>query len=185
MTAESGILPQCQPPSSCRSSVIKEPVIIREFRKTDDAGIIALVLGIQNDEFHLNLSINGQKDLTDINAYYGERGGIFLVAETSAGVIVGTIGLMRLQDDLGVMKKFFVAADCRGRDRGNARALYDRFVESTKRKGVTQIVLDTPAAAVRSHAFYRSVGFVQIDRSALPMSYDLPERDTLFFKLQL
>jgi hypothetical protein len=34
---------------------MKEPVIIREFRKTDDAGVIALVLGIQNDEFHLNL----------------------------------------------------------------------------------------------------------------------------------
>ena len=82
---------------------MKEPVIIREFRKTDDAGVIALVLGIQNDEFHLNLSINDQKDLTDINAYYGERGGIFLVAETSAGVIVGTIGLMRLQDDLGAV----------------------------------------------------------------------------------
>ncbi len=50
---------------------------------------------------------------------------------------------------------------------------------------MTQIVLDTPSAAVRSHAFYRSVGFVQIDRSALPMSYDFPERDTLFFQLRL
>jgi N-acetylglutamate synthase-like GNAT family acetyltransferase len=95
-----------------------------------------------------------------------------LVAEASAGAIVGTIGLMRLRDDLGVMKKFFVAADYRGRDRGVARALYERFVESAKGKGVTQVILDTPSAAVRSHAFYRSVGFVQIDRSALPMSYD-------------
>jgi GNAT superfamily N-acetyltransferase len=164
---------------------MKEPVIIREFRKTDDAGVIALVLGIQNDEFHLNLSINDQKDLTDINAYYGERGGIFLVAETSAGVIVGTIGLMRLRDDLGVMKKFFVTADYRGKDRGVAMALYERFIKSAKSKGVTQIILDTPSAAVRSHAFYRAVGFVQIDRSELPMSYDFPERDTLFFQLRL
>lgn len=138
-----------------------------------------------NDEFHLNLSINDQNDLTDINAHYGERGGAFLVAETSAGVIVGTIGLMRLKDDLGVMKKFFVAANYRGRDRGVARALYERFIESAKGKGVTQIILDTPSAAVRSHAFYRSAGFVQIDRSALPMSYDFPERDTLFFQLRL
>lgn len=164
---------------------MNEPIIIREFRTADKADAVALVLGIQNDEFRLNLSISDQKDLTDIDAYYGARGGVFLVAEASAGAIVGTIGLMRLRDDLGVMKKFFVAADYRARDRGVARALYERFVESAKGKGVTQVILDTPSAAVRSHAFYRSVGFVQIDRSALPMSYDFPERDTLFFQLWL
>jgi L-amino acid N-acyltransferase YncA len=89
---------------------------------------------------------------------------------------------MRLRDDLGVIKKFF-AADCRRRDRSFTRALYERFVESTKRRGVTQIIPDNPSATVRSNAFYRSVGFVQLDRSELPMSYDLRERDTLFFQL--
>lgn len=160
-------------------------VIIREFREKDTASVVELVLGIQNDEFHLNLSIKDQKDLTDIDAYYGAQGGVFLVAETSAGVIVGTIGLMRLRENLGVMKKFFVAADYRGKGRGVAGALYERFIESAKEKGVTQIILDTPSAAVRSHAFYRSAGFVQIDRSKLPVSYDFPERDTLFFQLWL
>jgi N-acetylglutamate synthase-like GNAT family acetyltransferase len=164
---------------------MKEPVSIREFRKTDNPGVVSLVLGIQNDEFHLNLSISDQKDLTNIDVYYGARGGVFLVAEASAGAIVGTIGLMRLREDLGVMKKFFVAPPYRGKERGVAMALYERFVASAKSKGMTQIVLDTPSAAVRSHAFYRSAGFVQIDRSELPMSYDFPERDTLFFRLRL
>jgi predicted N-acetyltransferase YhbS len=164
---------------------MREHFIIREFRNTDAEGAVSLVLGIQNDEYQLNLSISDQKDLTDIDAYYGARGGAFLVAESSAGEIVGTIGLMRLRDDLGVMKKFFVAVDYRGRNRGVARALYERFIESAKSKGVTQVILDTPSAAVRSHAFYRSVGFVQIERSELPISYDFPERDTLFFQLKL
>ncbi len=160
-------------------------IIIREFRSTDAEGAVSLVLGIQNDEYQLNLSIGDQKDLTDIEAYYGAQGGAFLVAESSAGVIVRTIGLMRLRKDLGVMKKFFVAPPYRGKERGVAMALYERFVASAKSKGMTQIVLDTPSAAVRSHAFYRSAGFVQSDRSALPMSYDFPERDTLFFRLRL
>ena len=164
---------------------MKQPVLIREFRKTDNAGVVSLVLGIQNDEFRLNLSITDQKDLTDIDAYYGAQGGAFLVAETSAGVIVGTIGLMRLRENLGVIKKFFVAADYRGKGRGVSMALYERFIVSAKTLGVTQIVLDTPSAAVRSHAFYLAAGFVQIDRSELPMKYDFPERDTLFFRLQL
>ena len=164
---------------------MKKPALIREFRKTDNADVVALVLGIQNDEFHLNLSIDDQKDLTDIDAYYRARGGAFLVAENDGGAIIGTIGLMRLRDDLGVMKKFFVAADYRGKDHGVASALYSRFIESAKSKDITQIVLDTPSAAIRSHAFYRSAGFVQIERSELPMSYDFPERDTLFFQLRL
>ncbi|MEY2625726.1 MAG: hypothetical protein RL412_1501 [Pseudomonadota bacterium] len=164
---------------------MNETVLIREFRKEDNAGVVSLVLGIQNDEFHLNLSINDQKDLTDIDAYYGLRGGAFLIAVTSAGVIVGSIGLMRLRDDLGVMKKFFVAADYRGRDRGIAMALYEKFIAAAKSRNMTQIILDTPSAATRSHAFYRSVGFMQIDRCELPMTYDFPERDTLFFQLCL
>lgn len=110
-------------------------------------------------------------------------GGTFFVAEEPAGRIVGSIGLLRLRDDLGVMKKFFVAAGHRGREHGVARALYDRFIAFAQREGIRQIVLDTPSAATRSHGFYRSVGFVQIERSELPMRYDFPERDTLFFSL--
>ena len=80
---------------------------------------------------------------------------------------------------------FRSAADYRGKDRGVAVALYDRFIESAKSKGIAQIILDTPSAAVRSHAFYRAAGFIQVKRSELPMLYDFPERDTLFFNLHL
>lgn len=156
---------------------------IRPFERRDAAAVIDLVLGIQNDEFHLGLSICDQRDLEDIEVYYLKGGGTFFVAEEPAGRIVGSIGLLRLRDDLGVMKKFFVAAGHRGREHGVARALYDRFIAFAQREGIRQIVLDTPSAATRSHGFYRSVGFVQIERSELPMRYDFPERDTLFFAL--
>lgn len=161
------------------------PVTIRRFRPTDAPAIVALVLGIQNDEFHLGLSICDQRDLEDIDAYYLQRGGTFLVAETPGGELVGTIGLLRLRDDLGVMKKFFVAAPYRGSTHGVARTLYAAFLDFVNREGMTTIVLDTPSAATRSHAFYRAAGFRQIDRADIPMRYDFPERDTLFFSLSL
>ena len=66
---------------------MNKPARIREFRKTDNEDVVALVLGIQNDEFHLNLSICDQKDLTDIDAYYRARGGAFLVAENVGGAL--------------------------------------------------------------------------------------------------
>jgi GNAT superfamily N-acetyltransferase len=83
------------------------------------------------------------------------------------------------------MKKFFVAAPYRGKTYGIAPALYNTFLNFARSEGIHQIVLDTPSAATRSHGFYRSVGFVQIERSELPVMYDFPERDTLFFKLDL
>jgi N-acetylglutamate synthase-like GNAT family acetyltransferase len=143
------------------------------------------VLGIQNNEFDLGLSICSQRDLEDIQASYISDGGTFLVAATPAGRIVGTIGLLRLRPDLGVMKKFFVAAPYRGRQAGVSQALYEAFLAFARAAGIRQVVLDTPSAATRSHAFYRAAGFVQIERSQLPMRYDFPERDTLFFSLAL
>ena len=159
--------------------------IIRLFQKTDADAVSALVLGIQNDEFNLGLSICDQADLTDIDSYYLRSNGTFLVAENDRSDIVGTIGLLRLRADLGVMKKFFVAAPYRGKTHGIAQALYNTLLKFARSEGIHEIVLDTPSAATRSHGFYRSVGFVQIARNDLPLKYDFPERDTLFFKLDL
>jgi GNAT superfamily N-acetyltransferase len=159
--------------------------IVRLFEKTDADAVSALVLEIQNDEFNLGLSICDQTDLTDIDGYYLRSNGTFLVAENDRLDIVGTIGLLRLRSDLGVMKKFFVAAPYRGKTHGIAQALYQAFLNFAQSEEIHQIVLDTPSAATRSHGFYRSVGFVQIERGELPVMYDFPERDTLFFKLDL
>jgi RimJ/RimL family protein N-acetyltransferase len=165
--------------------MVANRITIRRFRPTDALAVVALVLGIQNDEFHLGLSICDQRDLEDIEAYYLQRRGTFLVGETPGGDIVGTIGLLRLSDDLGVMKKFFVAAPYRGSAHGVARALYAGFLDFAQQERMREIVLDTPSAATRSHAFYRAAGFRQIDRADIPMQYDFPERDTLFFSLSL
>lgn len=159
--------------------------IIRLFEKADADAVSALVLGIQNEEFNLRLSIRDQIDLADIEGYYLHRNGTFLVAENARSEIVGTIGLLRLRPDLGVMKKFFVAASYRGKAHGVAPALYDAFLNFARSDGIRQIVLDTPSAATRSHGFYRSAGFKQIERGELPVMYDFPERDTLFFSLHL
>jgi GNAT superfamily N-acetyltransferase len=102
--------------------------IIRLFQKSDADAVSALVLGIQNDEFNLGLSICDQADLTDIESYYLRSNGTFLVAENDRSDIVGTIGLLRLRADLGVMKKFFVAAPYRGKAHGIAQALYQAFL---------------------------------------------------------
>ncbi len=159
--------------------------MIRIYRDADRQAVIELVLGIQNNEFGLHLSIDDQRDLLDVPGYYLEAGGGFWVAVSGDGEVIGTIGLLRLNDSTAVMKKFFVAARHRGRQHGHSQQLFAEFLSFARSQQIRQIVLDTPAAATRSHQFYRSAGFREIPRSALPVRYDFPERDTLFFSLQL
>jgi GNAT superfamily N-acetyltransferase len=180
-----GSIPIARSTSLGRRDAVLQRTKIRLFAAADAAKVSALVLGIQNDEFNLGLSISDQADLTDIDSYYLRSNGTFLVAENERSEIVGTIGLLRLGSDLGVMKKFFVAAPYRGKTHGIAEALYKTFLDFARSEGIRQIVLDTPSAATRSHGFYRSVGFMQIERSDLPVMYDFPERDTLFFRLMV
>jgi len=180
-----GSIPIARSTSSGRPATVVSRFKIRLFNRTDADAVSALVLGIQNDEFDLGLSICDQKDLADIDGYYLRGHGTFLVAENESSAIIGTIGLLRLRPDLGVMKKFFVAAASRGKAHGVAGALYDAFLDFARSAGIRQVVLDTPSAATRSHGFYRSVGFVQIERAELPVMYDFPERDTLFFRLEI
>ena len=67
---------------------------IEPYCENCDDEIISLILGIQNDENKLNLSLEEQPDLLDIRRCYQQDGGEFWIA-FSEGEVIGTIGLMR------------------------------------------------------------------------------------------
>jgi N-acetylglutamate synthase-like GNAT family acetyltransferase len=141
-------------------------------------------LGIQNHEFGLALSLEEQPDLADIDATYLKKGGAFWVAQ-EAEAIVGCIGLAAVATRYGVVKKFFVNQNFRGRDRGVSAQLFSALIEFAHAHGFKAIFLDTPSVATRSHAFYRRAGFVPVSRSELPVPYEYPDRDSILFMLDL
>lgn len=141
-----------------------------------------LVLGIQNGEAKIGLSLEEQPDLQDIRAFYLAAGGNFWIA-LEQGEVAGTIGLMPLDEGWCALKKFFVRAESRSRKVG--LALYERLLAYAQEQGVRHIVLDTPSVARRSHAFYERAGFVRIDPSQLPVRYVYPDRDSLLYRLDL
>ena len=79
--------------------------------------VIELILHIQNDEAKINLTLQEQSDLTDINGYYTESGGAFWLA-VEENEVIGTIGLIKANDDYGILKKFFVKSEYRGKKIG-------------------------------------------------------------------
>ncbi len=144
--------------------------------------VIGLILDIQNREAKVGISLEEQPDLLDIREAYVSKGGNFWIA-VEKGDVVGTLGLMRFDDEWGILKKFFVRAEYRSRKVG--LALYERLLEHARRTGMRHIVLDTPAVATKSHAFYERAVFVRIDKSELPIDYLYPDRKSMLYKLDL
>ncbi len=144
--------------------------------------IIDLILGIQNNEAKINLSIEEQPDLKDIHKTYIRNDGDFWIAVDN-GVAAGTIGLMKIDKDWCVLKKFFVRSDYRSKKVG--LRLYETLLDFAKAQGYRHIILDTPSVATKSHSFYERAGFKKIDKATLPIVYNYPDRDSILYKLDL
>lgn len=143
--------------------------------------VIALILYLQNFDNRVDLSLLEQPDMTDIEHYYFEHGGGFWLAINSNDDVVGTLGLMKKGSHFGVLKKFFVNPDFRGKSKGVSSKLYECFIDYAKQTNIDCIVLDTPSKCYRAHNFYKKNGYRQIDLEDVPIDYDYPNRDSYFF----
>ncbi len=83
-----------------------------------------------------------------------------------------------------MLKKFFVAMSHRGNG-GPAFALLGALLARARGLGMTDIVLDTPAVATRSHAFYERNGFRRAAAGDLPAGYRYTDRDSILYRLRL
>lgn len=108
-----------------------------------------------------------------------------MIALNDNGEVVGSIGLQKKNNEVAVLKKFFVYKDYRGKEFGIGKKLYEVLLGFAKEQGFSKIILDTPSKATRSHGFYKKVGFKEIDKEDLPIKYDYPDRNSIIFLLEL
>jgi GNAT superfamily N-acetyltransferase len=154
---------------------------IRDYQGGRDQEVADLVLSIQNREAGLDLTLDDQPDLLRIAQEY--RDGGFWVAVDGNEAIVGSIGLL-VYGRIGVLKKFFVAQIYRGSG-GPAIGLLNALLTRARMLKLTDIVLDTPSVATRSHAFYERGGFRRATAADLPSACAYPDRDSMLYRLQL
>jgi N-acetylglutamate synthase-like GNAT family acetyltransferase len=131
------------------------------------------------------LTLDDQPDLLDVPGYYMNGGGNFWVAVTASERIVGCIGLQRLSDTVGVLKKFFVSVDYRGPAHRYSGALFSTLKSFAAAHHMSQIILDSPAVATRSHRFYERMGFRRVTVEQLRVPYDFVDRNSHLYLLQL
>lgn len=150
---------------------------IRPSKPEDAAAIAAVILPIQQVEFDIPVTLEGQPDLSDIQAFYQHGCGNFWVAEVD-GNIVGTIALLDIGDGNAALRKMFVAEPFRGKEHGVAQRLLQELLRWAAAKGVGRIYLGTTAKFLAAHRFYEKNGFTEIAPAELPESFPIMAVDT-------
>jgi GNAT superfamily N-acetyltransferase len=147
--------------------------------------VTAFVLGIQNDEFSLGLTVADQPQLGAIESAFAGSGGAFWLALSPGGELVGTAGLERLSAEDGVVRKMFVPAGWRGRKPGVARRLMDEVLACARRLGLRRLLLDTPLHALAARRLYESHGFRERSAAGLPPGCHFVVKASCIYELLL
>lgn len=149
-----------------------------------EASVIDLILGIQRQEFGLDIDADRQPDLRDVPGFYQVGAGNFWVA-LDTGRVVGTASLLDIGNRQGALRKMFVAPEFRGAEVGTARALLDTLLAWAAERALREIFLGTTPVFLAAHRFYEKHGFAEIPKSALPAAFPVMEVDTKFYRLRL
>ena len=132
-------------------------ISIRPATNADCESVQTLVFGIL-EEYGLNPDLAGtDKDLTDIEAHYLERGGLFELIETADGTLLGTVGLYPMDETTVELRKMYFLPQLRGR--GIGKQTLQRMVEKAKELGFKKIYLETASVLKEAVGLYEKFGF--------------------------
>ena len=146
--------------------------------------IANLIIPIQQIEFNVPITLEGQPDLLDIEANYHKDGGCFWGA-IAGDQVVGTIALMTVRHQAGAIRKMFVKKEFRGKELGTAQGLLDTLIDHSRGLGITMLYLGTVDVLKAAHRFYERNHFVRIDAAELPSYFPRMTVDTLFYSLDV
>ncbi|NUT61248.1 GNAT family N-acetyltransferase [Herbaspirillum sp. C9C3] len=155
---------------------------IQAYRPEHAQGVVDVILPIQQEEFGIPITLEGQPDLKDIAGFYQKGHGNFWVA-LDGGKVVGTISLLDIGNAQVALRKMFVAASHRGKEHGTAARLLDGAIAWARAQGVRQILLGTTDKFLAAHRFYEKNGFRLIEKSTLPPAFPVMVVDSRFYAL--
>ncbi len=165
------------------SDVAVPALVIVPFEDVHQAGVIDLIVGIQQREYGLAITAADQPDLADVAGYYRQGAGNFWVALADGGV-VGTIALREFSPGQGALRKMFVDAAYRG-PAGVARRLLETLLDWARAHGLRTITLGTTDRFLAAHRFYAKQGFTPVAADELPAGFPRMAVDSLFFQKAL
>jgi N-acetylglutamate synthase-like GNAT family acetyltransferase len=157
---------------------------IKQYSKNYQQQVVQLILTIQTEEFNIPISIEGQPDLLNIEAFYQIGVGNFWIA-TMNKKVVGTIALLDIGNQQVALRKMFVDKLYRGKEYGVAKDLLETAFAFSKEKDIHTIYLGTTSAFLAAHRFYEKNGFKEINKNALPAAFPILSIDSKFYRYNI
>ena len=138
----------------------------RPATNADCEAVQALVFGVLG-EFGLKPDHDGtDRDITDIETHYLDRGGVFEVIENGEGRIVGTVGLYPLDETTIELRKMYFAPEVRGR--GLGQKLLREMMEKARNLGYLRVYLETASVLKQAVHIYEKAGFTRVVEKHTP-----------------
>jgi GNAT superfamily N-acetyltransferase len=162
------------------------PPLAATFRRATnrDCALAQRIVGDALGEHGLDLVLEaGDRDLTDLEHHYDQRGGRFEILEAPGGAPLGVLGWRLTGDGLCELKKLYLVAAARGL--GLGRRAVDRVVAEARTLGCRAVVLETAAVLDRANQLYLRAGFVPVRGAAAGPFATLTAQCDLAYRLDL
>jgi GNAT superfamily N-acetyltransferase len=143
-----------------------EPSIVIEPATATDAPAVIDLIGRVFEEYAFIFDPAVElPDLFAFDRHYTAPRAAFFVARLD-GVVVGSVGVDRLDGGMAELHRLYLDAGLRGR--GLGRALVDVVLDWCRRAGIRHLVLWSDTRFDRAHALYERMGFTRTGERTLP-----------------
>lgn len=146
--------------------------------------IVSMVSDIQKNEFLIPITKDINAGILKAeNEYYYHNSYNFWYAVNDEGKILGSIGLKKINEQCGEIKKFFVVVEYRSK--GVAQKLMNTLLKAASKHQFEALILGTTDKFHAAHKFYAKCGFVPIGKQELPREFETNPFDSLFFRKRI
>jgi putative acetyltransferase len=130
--------------------------LLRRATNRDEAGIWTLISTVLLDFSIVADRKTTDRDLTDIEGHYWNRGGVFLVL-LAGRTVIGTVALRRESAHVCELCRMYLAADYRGL--GLGRRLFEHAMTEARSRGFRETYLKTASVLTTAISLYERAGF--------------------------
>ena len=132
---------------------------------TDAPGVIALIGRVFAEYGFIYEPSTEVTDLRDFDRHYQAPGGEFFVVRET-GLIVGSVGVERLDADTAELHRLYLDAHLRGQ--GTGRALVGAVLDWCRVQRVSHLILWSDTRFDLAHRLYTRTGFRRTGERSLP-----------------
>lgn len=139
---------------------LPEGYSFRRATSADGDAVRALIFSVLEEYGLTPEPDHADRGLADIDSAFAN--GFLDLVLNPMGELVGTVGLLKMNEQVAELTKMFLAPSYRGKGLGHA--MLRRALEAAKEGGFKQIELETDTALKEAIGLYARYGFTQIDK---------------------